>query len=103
MHECMHQLNCVLMVAVRRCRSILRASCVIACVYAGEAHRDDPYPVDPKVWAALNRRLFYIIIINGFMGRSGEWLLLLRDDVKQALAADKDFVVCEGPTSLHLT
>ena len=55
--------------------------------------------MSPKVWVALNRRLLYILICNGFMGRSGEWLSLLRALVLEALAADKDYIVLDKPTS----
>ena len=55
--------------------------------------------MSPKVWVALNRRLLYILICNGFMGRSGEWVSLLRALVLDALAADKDYIVLDKPTS----
>ena len=48
------------------------------CMCAGEECRDDPLPVSPKVWAALNRRVFYVLVINGFFGRSMEWFWLKR-------------------------
>ena len=60
-------------------------------------------PVSPKVWVALNRRLLYISIVNGFMGRRGEWVALLREHVLGALAADKDYLVLGKPTPMQLT
>ena len=65
------------------------------CMCAGEECRDDPLPVSPKVWAALNRRLFYVLIINGFFGRSMEWFWLKRLDILKALLEGKDFIVCD--------
>jgi hypothetical protein len=68
----------------------------------GEAERGEPYPVAPRVWAALNRRLFYVLIVNGYMGRGGDFLKVLREEVMEALRNDKDFVICDEQTSLHL-
>ena len=75
---------------------------MVTCACPGDEHRGEPLPVAARVWAALNRRLFYILIINGFMGRSGEWVSLLRADVIQFLMEDKDYIVCDKPTSMQL-
>jgi hypothetical protein len=66
----------------------------------GADKQDEPLPVSAKVWAALNRRILYILIVNGYFGRGMEWLCLLRSDLFDMLTRHKDFVVCDKHPSM---